>query len=770
MALGTVDLSGWWRACLADDESRRDVLDGGRADEGWERIAVPGHWRSHPAFADSDGPVLYRSRFETPADGTGAGDRGAPAAPHRRWWLTLDGAFVSTDVWLDGTYLGDTEGYFFGHTFEVGDVLAARREHDLAVEVACPPERDRARKRHLTGVFGHWDRRDADANPGGLWRPVRLESTGPVRLARMRVLCRDVVPAAATLALRVELDAAHAGVFEVRTTVVPAGDSSSGATEHRQPRTLAAGVNHLAWTVTVGEPHLWWPWSLGEQPRYDVTVEVRDSSDDTEISALTSDRRSLRTGLRTVHRSGWVISVNGERLFCKGTNLGPTRLALAEASDDELRADVALVRQAGLDLARIHGHVTRPALYDAADEAGVLVWQDLPLQWGYARSVKAQARRQAAEAVNLLGHHPSVITWCGHNEPFAIDIGPGAVGDRQQRRRLAVQGVARTLLPTWNKTVLDHAITHVLEREDGTRPVVAHSGVLPHPPRLDGTDSHLYLGWYLGEYRDLERLLRIWPRLARFVSEFGAQAVPDDAAFLEPQRWPDLDWERAARHHALDKTGFDRHVPPAEHATFESWVAATQAYQAEVVRHAVETLRRLKYRPTGGFAQFCLADGQPAVGWAVLDVERRPKAAWAALRDACRPVLPLASWPPVDLRPGEDLAVELHVTNDRHIDFADSLLTVDLSWESPDGEVQRHVRRWSGDVAADDCIRVGTFRATAPASATSMALELTLTGTGLDVTNRYHIRVSAHHDRRPASGSARRARSRAPRSRRPTTS
>src|SRR5438552_1596543 len=86
--------------------------------------------------------------------------------------------------------------------------------------------------------------------------------------------------------------------------------------------------------------------------------------------------------------SKWVLSVNGERLFLKGSNQGPTRMALGDATAEELAADVALAKGAGLDLLRVHGHVSRPELYDAADEAGLLLWQDMPLQWGYARGVR----------------------------------------------------------------------------------------------------------------------------------------------------------------------------------------------------------------------------------------------------------------------------------------------------------------------------------------------------------------------------------------------
>ena len=66
------------------------------------------------------------------------------------------------------------------------------------------------------------------------------------------------------------------------------------------------------------------------------------------------------------------------------------------------------------------------------------------------------------------------------------------------------------------------------------------------------------------------------------------------------------------------------------------------------MRRHVEALRRLKYRPTGGFAQFCFADGHPAVTWSVLGHDRAPKLAYDALRAACRPVIVVADRLPGD--------------------------------------------------------------------------------------------------------------------------
>jgi beta-galactosidase/beta-glucuronidase len=110
-----IDLSGTWRAAPADEGLRRDFPGVDFDDGAWAALDVPGHWRSSPAFAEHDGPLLYRRRFDAGAPGDG-----------RRAWLTLDGLFYQGDVWLDGGYVGDTEGYFAPHTFEVTGALRDR--------------------------------------------------------------------------------------------------------------------------------------------------------------------------------------------------------------------------------------------------------------------------------------------------------------------------------------------------------------------------------------------------------------------------------------------------------------------------------------------------------------------------------------------------------------------------------------------------------------------------------------------------------------------
>ena len=220
--------------------------------------------------------------------------------------------------------------------------------------------------------------------------------------------------------------------------------------------------------------------------------------------------------------------------------------------------------------------------------------------------------------------------------------------------------------------------------------------------------------------------------MVRFVSEFGAQAVPESADFIDTTGWPELDWEHLAVHHGLQKWVFDERVPPAEFATFDEWRRATQTYQAELVRHHIEVLRRLKYRPTGGFCVFAMNDAMPMVSWGLLDHERVPKLGWEALRQACRPVLVVADRPPSIVTPEERLALDVHAINDLRTAVDPAVVEIVATWAG--GE-----RRWrfGGSIDADECVKVGTIELEVPHTLGALTFDLTLTAAGISVRNHY---------------------------------
>ncbi|MFM7871386.1 MAG: hypothetical protein ACKPBG_06855, partial [Actinomycetota bacterium] len=102
-----LDLSGPWKVIRATDDLLRTGVGLGTDDADWSTTTVPGHWQTDPEFARDHGPLLYRRRFDLPVD-TAAGDTG-------RLFVVVDGLFYQGDIWLDGAYLGDPEGYFIPH-------------------------------------------------------------------------------------------------------------------------------------------------------------------------------------------------------------------------------------------------------------------------------------------------------------------------------------------------------------------------------------------------------------------------------------------------------------------------------------------------------------------------------------------------------------------------------------------------------------------------------------------------------------------------------
>ncbi len=681
--------AGTWRAHHGDRELVKIFAEPDFDDGEWSSIDVPGHWRDSAAFSEHDDSVLYRHRF--PRDRLGWG---------RRAWLEFDGIFYFGDVWLDGDYLGTTEGYFGAHAFEITEQLLTDESHVLAVEVACPRQHDRTAKRTITGVFGHWDAMDDTWNPGGIWRDVRVRETGALAIVRARTICL----AASKDEARVRVDATiDAGNFPPDAALIRVTVRHDGVELATVDRDLvpAQGSTDLQLEVAVANPPLWWPAGLGDQTLVEVEIRI-------DAAGVESDRRALRAGLRAVSFDDWVCTINGVRQFIRGANYAPTRQSLARITAADVRRDVQLALDANLNLLRVHAHVTVDSFYEAADELGLLVWQDFPMQWGYGRSTRRSAVTQARAMVDRLGHHPSIVTWCAHNEPLAVDVTADAVTPA-----IAARIGASMLLPSWNKSVLDRRVAHALRAADPSRFVNDHSGVLPGPASL-GTDSHLYFGWYWGEADQLPRALRAVPRVARFVSEFGAQAVPESADFCEPDRWPDLDWDRLEAHHCLQRRLLDDRVPIAAHTTFASWQLATQEYQAALLQLQIEDLRRLKYTPTGGYCMFSFADPHAAISWSILDPDRVPKLAYHAVAAASRPLLAM-----VDPRTGD-----VHVVNDTLDRFEDAVVEVDV-----DGIV----RTFAGTIEPDSLTWVGAVDI---ADATAVTVSLTPTSDSPAITNR----------------------------------
>ncbi len=702
MSRGTVhDLNGQWCARPVDQELLRTGVAPDLDHSAWPTVDVPGHWAQYPELAGERGPVLHRRRFHN--DDLGAAARSDDGTRH---WLCFDGVLSSAEVWLDGGYLGDTVGYFAPHRFEITEQLKARNDHDLAVDVFCPPGGGRrADVRDNTSLTGSLQTGSLapPGNPGGIWRPVHIDATGPVAIRHGRLLCTSANEATAMLSVRLVVDSVGHDEITVVADVTRRGDRVAGSeSTHR----LAAGENRLEWEVNVDDPELWWPRSLGEQPLYEVAVSVL-------CDGVESDRRQWRTGLRTVRMNNFIWRVNGRRMFVKGVAYGPAGPWLNDVSADRLRDDVALVADAGLDMMRVHAHVTRQEVYDAADETGVLIWQDLPLIGGYSSKIRRATKTIVREIVDHLGAHPSVAVWGGHLQPngAAVEL---PTGDRQERPRAILRRFARHVTPSWNREVLDSIIGRELKAADPTRPIVTRSASLPSLADPAGSDTFLWFGWRAGLVTDFADAVASWPRLGAFPGGIGSQSVAVRAWGEDEPRWV-----------TAERPSFDRYVARSDHDDGESWAEATRRYQGDLLTFHIETLRRVKYSPAGGFCLFALADIEPEGGFGLVELDRTPKPAWHRVRGACLPVIVLLEPLPAMVVPGQTVAAAIHAVSDLPHGIEQATVTARIN-DATGNPVACDAKAWRSGLDADACVKVADLVFTVPDVVGPLDVELSI--------------------------------------------
>jgi beta-mannosidase len=688
-------LEGWDAVPVAAPLA--DAVEAASIKRAWTSMRVPGHWQLEDAFVAYEGLVLYRCRFVW-----------RPYGRKRMFALRFGGVYYSARVWLNGTYLGGHEGYLSPFEFDVTGVLVAG-ENELLVEVHSPEEREENERATIGGVWARWDGLGPHINPGGIFREVELHSSGEVRMRSLGA----TVDGSGYGTAHVDLYARRGALTKLKGRVRPLGFEAPGAEFEREVR-VEAGTNRFDVDFHLPQVRTWWTWDRGEQPLYEVDLNCG------------GEKETVRCGARTVELRDWRFYLNGERVFLRGINYLPTDVYPARASEERLRADTSLVREAGMNAVRVHVHVAERSFYEACDELGLLVFQDFPLQWTHRRDVLKPAITQAREMARDLRSHPSVGVYLAHDEPFYV-VPP----EKWSLLTLLHTGVD-VLSPRWalwQRRVLGPAVVRSIEEEDGSRPVIDAAG---HPL----TTNHLYFGWYYGRFRDLEWVVKVFPGLSRLPTEYGAQALPDPESLEEI--WPsgmEPDWDALSLNYRLQPQRMLRYVPwKGDRALF---ARMSQQYQAEVLKHATELFRRRKYHPTGGTFAFMLNDPAPAISWSVVDWRRQPKAAFEVLKSAMAPVLICAEYPRESYEAGTGLSLPLFVVND----FARGLGEVSWGWELLLGESIIACGDGETEIAADSVVRIGEARATLPAPGVAV-LVLRLSGKDATACNRYGFRIS----------------------------
>jgi hypothetical protein len=579
------------------DEWRATAVGG--TDE--QSVTVPGR---PDAFAGADG-VSYVTDF---ADPRGPDEDVAV--------VELRGLYAHAEVDVTGERL-DGDGAVSHDAYFRPLRIPFLPFEDNELSVTCHAPRDRFGGLHDTDAVPE------EAAVPGIWWGAELEAHPLPYIDEMRVR-PEVTDDGARLHVRTTVVSEDPIEDRITYSLTPEGDlSTRGMMDRGRVETSGPGKTTVEHTVDVHDPSLWWPRDLGKQHRYQLRAKLGDSE------------RTATTGICDIDRDGGRFVVNGQPMPVRG---------VTTATADP--ADVGRAVDLNANLLRAPAHALPREVYAACDEAGLLVWQGLPLT-GPGEFDADRGADLAQAMAETYSTHPSLAAFGVHDEPtdaFADGLGSGFF-DRLRLRWRA-----------WRTSYDRGPAESVAEAFPDYRPAVPVVG----GPGVDHDAAAYYPGWDYGEADDIDSLVQRYS--TDMLAAFGAESLG-----AETEAAPGFD---AAKHAARADGGVD----------------TSQEYQGDVLRTVAEWGRR---SAVGTVA--CQLRDVGEAGMGVYTADGESKVARDELARAFAPVQAFLA----DTDGGETEAV---VCND-----GPQPLSVTLGWEADDDKGEQELTvdaagRWSGTV------------------------------------------------------------------------
>jgi len=610
-----LSLNGQWKYILDKEDSLTFSQVRALNEQGkFGQIKIPSNWFLSE-IGDYAGTVWFIKEFELKIDELDL------------TILQFDGVDYFAEVYLNDFYIGKHEGYFQKFFFDVTNFINDKL-NTLIVKVTSPKEDTEFtwpdRKKLIKGIFNHhdcrpggWDLRfGQDRNTGGIWNDVFIYSYPYVYIFNVKVFSKifyDKNLAMVDFELSYVLNDKLKTDLKLKSQIIKENKiiwESEFVISKKSDQSI-----HLI--AEIENPALWFPYEMGDPELY-------------EFQILSEDELIFNStfGIREVELRDHVFYINGKRLFLRGTNIIPEQL-LSNLTSNKIKFLVNSLKEANINIVRVHAHINRQELYDAFDKEGILVWQDFALQWTYEESNHfiSNAISQIKDMVNQFHHHPSIVFWCCHNEP----------GEQIKK--------------------LDEYLFNAVKLVDNTRII----------RKASNYEEHCYEGWYWGKKENY-----ISTPMGPLVTEFGAQALPSKNSlvkFISENLLNKPEDEKWSYHNFQFEQTF--HIAKIERGnSIDEFISNSQNYQAELIKEAIHYYRRKKFQGISGIFQFMFIDCWESITWSVIDYFGEKKKGFYALKEAFNPIL-LS----VNLRQdiysnlSKKLNLEFWIINDLHQEF-----------------------------------------------------------------------------------------------------
>lgn len=490
---------GWLHQLGDPARASRPELD----TSGWESLSVPHTWNAGDSLDDEAGfyrgPGWYRRNIKM----TGA-------LKDKRTFLYFEGAFQVADVYVDGHRVGGHTGGYTAFSVEITEQLRRTKPGDEAVVAVRV---DNTHEDNIPPFSGDW------TFYGGLYRNVWLVATEEVHLdlldhgspgVRVDTPHVDASRAVVRIRGRVVNDSPGRAKSHVSTTVTD-GRGQTVATS-RQAITVEAGSSKEfdVELPAIAKPNLWSP----ESPYLYRVSTVVDSGRGRR------DRVDSPLGFRWFSAdpdTGFFL--NGSSYPLRGTNRHQDVVGRGNAlTDADHIRDLKLIKEMGANTIRLAHYPQAPAVLEAADELGLVIWEESPMVnrailtdefiGNHLNNIRDMARQHY--------NHPSIMVFGTMNEILLRRPDPEPAGYESWIRDMLEQGDG----------LLRKEAPNRLTAMVGHQSAAYNTSGIADIPMVWGWN--LYHGWYggtvdgFGPYLDDERAAH--PDRVLWVSEFGADS------------------------------------------------------------------------------------------------------------------------------------------------------------------------------------------------------------------------------------------------------
>lgn len=394
-------------------------------DSGWDDIKVPLSWEmagyGKPVYTNVGYPFSSSApNANTGYTAYGVVDHNATGFYRRtmnipedwsdkRIFLHFDGAYSAIVVWVNGKFLGYSQGSNTDAEFDLtGFVTTGDNQLSVCVYRWCDGSFLEGQDMwHLSGIH----------------RDVYLVAT-PKTFVSDHVITFSASNTAATagsmsVALTMDNRDGGSATKTVGVTLLDNDDNeiASGSTTFSM-----SSATTSTQTVTLSGLSGLKAWSCEEPNLYTVLISQKDASGNEEMAF------STRYGFRDIvlkNTSGArYITVNGQRVFLKGVNTQDTDPLTGRAIRLEtMLRDVELMKQANINTVRTSHYPRQPKMYAMFDAYGLYCMDEADVECHYvgtaisSNSYWQNAMNDRAERmVKRDRNHPSVIFWSLGNE------------------------------------------------------------------------------------------------------------------------------------------------------------------------------------------------------------------------------------------------------------------------------------------------------------------------------------------------------------------